>query len=93
MLDRGSVNAKVLPRRSENFAPLSPARTITNEWYVGERYTMDPRIRGYLEKEIGLTGKQVELVEGTARRLLMHLEGKKGANERPAAAPDEKEVF
>jgi len=36
----------------------------------GEKYEMDPRLRKYFRDELGLTGKQIELVEGLSRRLL-----------------------
>lgn len=58
----------------------------------GKNYEMDPRMRAYLEGEMRLTGKQIEQVEGIARRLQMHLE-KESRRERPAAAPDAKEIF
>ena len=35
----------------------------------GEDFELDPRLRGYFEKEVGLTDKQVELVERVSRRV------------------------
>jgi hypothetical protein len=58
----------------------------------GKDYEMDPRMRAYLEGEMRLTGEQIEKVEGIARRLQMHLE-KESRKERPAPAPDAREVF
>jgi len=58
----------------------------------GKRYGMDPRIREWLEGKLGLKGEQVAQVEGIARRLQVHLDGER-RRERPAPAPDGKEVF
>jgi len=36
----------------------------------GERFDLDPRLRSYFKKEVGLTDKQIELVQGIARRII-----------------------
>ncbi len=45
----------------------------------GEDFKLDPRMREYFEEGVGLTDKQIELVEGLARRILHGLQDRSEA--------------
>ena len=57
----------------------------------GERFELDPRLRHYLAKEVGLTGKQIERVLGLARRIAGGPEDpdrRRGSKARPITRED-----
>lgn len=59
----------------------------------GDGYKMDPRLRGYLEKEAALKGKQIELVETIARRIATHLNERVKKGKAPVQPPGVPEDF